>query len=103
MREADMTRLPRAAIAADRIGAADTAVAALFSALLREPAPLATREDIFALLKGAGLNPATLGAIDAPDLARAVEEVTAAAAQPGLLGDPHLLLGSDVFIGNPSL
>src|SRR3546814_5661125 len=57
MREADMTRLPRAAIAADRIGAADTAVAALFAALWREPAPLATREDIFAILKGAGIDP----------------------------------------------
>src|SRR3546814_10249231 len=39
MREADMTRLPRAAIPADRIGAADNAVAALFAALWREPAP----------------------------------------------------------------
>src|SRR3546814_7657612 len=71
MREADMTRLPRAAIAADRIGAADTAVAALFAALWREPAPLATREDIFAILKGAGIDPASLGDIEAPEIGRA--------------------------------
>src|SRR3546814_14103566 len=70
MREADMTRLPRAAIAADRIGAADTAVAALFAALWREPAPLAPREDIFAILKGAGIDPAALGDIAETDLAR---------------------------------
>src|SRR3546814_14472571 len=59
MREADMTRLPRAAIAADRIGAADTAVAALFAALWREPAPLAPRADIFPSPTGAGIDPAS--------------------------------------------
>src|SRR3546814_15636587 len=80
MREADMTRLPRAAIAADRIGAADTAVAALFAALWREHAPLATRQDIFAILQRAGIAPPPLGALDPPALAPAFAEATHAAA-----------------------
>src|SRR3546814_19250383 len=102
MREADMTRLPRAAIAADRIGAADTAVAALFAALWREPAPLATREDIFAILKGAGIDPASLGDIDPPGLARAFEEATDAAAKRRLFGSPTFFVGTELFFGNDS-
>src|SRR3546814_9365057 len=57
MREADMTGLPRAAIADDRIGAADTAVAALFETHWREPASLVTRDENFEIRKGAGSDP----------------------------------------------
>src|SRR3546814_13505453 len=39
MREADMTMLPRAALPADPLRAADTAVAARFAAPSRDPAP----------------------------------------------------------------
>jgi len=97
----DARRLLRATLAAAELGQADAAVGAIFGAYWGSGAPLATAEDIVAVLKAAGVSAPDLAArIDDPALDAALDEATAEAAARGVFGAPTMYVGDDMFFGN---
>ena len=97
----DARRLLRATLAAAELGQADAAVGAIFGAYWGSGAPLATAEDLVALLNGAGVSAPGLAArIDDPALDVALDEATAEAAPRGVFGAPTMYVGDDMFFGN---
>ena len=100
--EIDARRLLRATLAADELGQADAAVAAIFAAYWGgSGAPLVTPEDLTAVLNGAGIMAPNLAArIEDPDLDAALDAATAAAAARGVFGAPTMYVGDEMFFGN---
>ena len=100
--EIDARRLLRATLAADELGQADAAVAAIFAAYWGgSGAPLVTPGDLVEVLNGAGLSgPGLLARIEDPALDAALDEATAAAAARGVFGAPTLYIGDEMFFGN---
>jgi 2-hydroxychromene-2-carboxylate isomerase len=100
--EIDARRLLRATRAADELGQADAAVAAIFAAYWGgSGAPLVTPADLVAVLNGAGVSgPALLARIDDPTLDAALDQATAAAAKRGVFGAPTMYVGDEMFFGN---
>lgn len=97
----DARRLLRATLAAAELGQADTAVAAIFGAYWGSGAPLATAEEVVAVLDGAGVGATDLAArIEAPDLDAAVDAATDEAAARGVFGAPTMYVGDEMFFGN---
>jgi 2-hydroxychromene-2-carboxylate isomerase len=100
----DARRLLRAALAAEELGEAPKAVAAIFRALWGVPAPLATPADVVAVLNTAGVgSPQLISRIDDPALDEALDKATAAAAERGVFGAPAMFVGDDMFFGNDRL
>lgn len=101
MASVDGRRLLRATLAASEIGAADTAVAALFRAMWGSGAPLSTADDVVAVLAEAGVTAPDLAQrIDDPALDAALDAATDAAAARGVFGAPTLFVGEEMFFGN---
>ena len=100
--EIDARRLLRATLAADELGQADAAVAAIFAAYWGgSGAPLVTPADLVEVLNGAGVSgPGLLARIEDPALDSALDEATAAAAARGVFGAPTLYIGDEMFFGN---
>jgi 2-hydroxychromene-2-carboxylate isomerase len=100
MRALDGRRLLRAVLAAG--DQAREAVTALFPAVWGEPEPLATAEDIAAVLAKAGvrIDAATL---DDPTLDARLSEASHAAAERGVFGAPTFIEGGEMFFGNDRL
>ena len=100
--EIDARRLLRATLAADELGQADAAVAAIFAAYWGgSGAPLVTPGDLVEVLNGAGVSgPGLLARIEDPALDAALDEATAAAAARGVFGAPTLYIGDEMFFGN---
>ena len=100
--EIDARRLLRATLAADELGQADAAVAAIFAAYWGgSGAPLVTPGDLVEVLNGAGVSgPGLLARIEEPALDAALDEATAAAAARGVFGAPTLYIGDEMFFGN---
>jgi 2-hydroxychromene-2-carboxylate isomerase len=97
----DARRLLRATLAAAELGQADAAVGAIFGAYWGSGAPLATAEDLVAVLNGAGVSAANLAArIDDPELDAALDAATEEAAARGVFGAPTMYVGDDMFFGN---
>jgi 2-hydroxychromene-2-carboxylate isomerase len=97
----DARRLLRATLAAAELGQADAAVAAIFGAYWGSGAPLATAEDVVAVLNGAGVSaPNLLSRIDDPELDAALDAATADAAGRGVFGAPTMYVGEEMFFGN---
>lgn len=98
----DGRRLLRATLAADRLGQAEAAIAAIFAAYwggVNEP--LATAADVVALLNKAGvIDPELLSHIEDPVLDAALDAATSAAAARGVFGAPTLFLEDEMFFGN---
>ena len=97
----DARRLLRATLAAAELGQADAAVGAIFGAYWGSGAPLATAEDVVAVLNGAGVSAVNLVTrIDDPALDAALDAATAEAAARGVFGAPTMYVGDDMFFGN---
>ncbi len=97
----DARRLLRATLAAAEIGQADAAVAAIFGAFWGSGAPLATVEDVVAVLNSAGVGGPSLAArIDDPALDSALDAATDEAAARGVFGAPTMYVGDEMFFGN---
>jgi len=100
----DARRLLRATLASAELGHADAAVAAIFHAYWGAGAPLATPDDVVAVLNGAGVSAAGLAArIDDPSLDAALDTATAEAASRGVFGAPTMYVGEEMFFGNDRL
>jgi len=98
----DARRLLRATLAAAELGQADAAVAAIFAAAWGgSGAPVATAEDLVAVLAGAGVSsPGLLQRIDDPALDAALDAATDEAAARGVFGAPTMYVGDQMFFGN---
>ena len=100
----DARRLLRATLAAAELGRSDAAVGAIFGAYWGTGAPLATAQDLVALLEGAGVSGPDLAArIDDPALDAALDEATDEAAARGVFGAPTMYVGEEMFFGNDRL
>lgn len=102
LNQIDARRLLRATLAAGELGQADAAVGAIFAACWGgSGAPLATAEDLAALLAQAGVRADGLPQrIDDPALDAAVDAATDAAAARGVFGAPTMYVGDEMFFGN---
>ena len=97
----DARRLLRATLAAAELGQADAAVGAIFAAYWGSGAPLATPEDVVAVLGGVGVSaPDLVARIDAPELDAALDAATDEAAARGVFGAPTMYVGDEMFFGN---
>lgn len=97
----DARRLLRATLATAELGQADAAVAAIFGVYWGSGAPLATADDIVAVLNGAGVDSADLRTrIDDPALDVALDAATDEAASRGVFGAPTMFVGDEMFFGN---
>lgn len=98
----DARRLLRATLAAAELGQADAAVAAIFAGCWGGAgAPLATPDDLVAVLGGAGVSsPGLLERIEDPALDAALNAATDEAASRGVFGAPTLYVGDEMFFGN---
>lgn len=97
----DARRLLRASLAGEELGQAAPAVAAIFKAFWGVPAPLATTDDVVAVLADAGVSAPDLAArIDDPALDAALDKATAAAAERGVFGAPTMFVVDEMFFGN---
>jgi 2-hydroxychromene-2-carboxylate isomerase len=100
----DARRLLRATLAAAELGQADAAVGAIFAAYWGSGAPLATLENVVAVLNGAGVSGPNLAArIDDPALDAALDVATDEAAARGVFGAPTMYVGDEMFFGNDRL
>jgi 2-hydroxychromene-2-carboxylate isomerase len=95
-------RLLRATLAADEVGRADAAVAAIFAGYWGgSGAPLVTPADLVALLEKAGVSaPDLLARIEDPALDAALDAATDEAAARGVFGAPTMYVGDEMFFGN---
>jgi len=97
----DARRLLRATLAAAELGQADAAVGAIFGAYWGSGAPLATPEDVVAVLGGIDVSaPDLVARIDAPELDAALDAATEEAAARGVFGAPTMYVGDEMFFGN---
>jgi 2-hydroxychromene-2-carboxylate isomerase len=97
----DARRLLRATLAAAELGQADAAVGAIFAAYWGTGAPLATTEDVVAVLDAAGVRgPDFARRIDDPALDAALDAATDEAAARGVFGAPTMYVGDEMFFGN---
>ncbi len=100
----DARRLLRATLAAAELGQADAAVGAIFAAYWGTGAPLATPEDVVAVLGGAGVSaPDFITRIDAQELDAALDAATDEAAARGVFGALTMYVGDEMFFGNDRL
>jgi 2-hydroxychromene-2-carboxylate isomerase len=100
----DARRLLRATLAASELGQADAAVGAIFGAYWGSGAPLATLEDVVAVLNGAGVKGPNLAQrIDDPEVDAALDAATDEAAARGVFGAPTMYVGDEMFFGNDRL
>lgn len=100
--EIDARRLLRATLAADELGQADAAVAAIFASCWGgSGAPLMMPADVVAVLNGAGVSaPDLLAWIDDPALDAALDAATDQAVARGVFGAPTMYVGGEMFFGN---
>jgi 2-hydroxychromene-2-carboxylate isomerase len=104
MTEIDARRLLRATLAADELGRAAQAVAAIFEAFWGSGAPLMSSADVAAVLSRAGVNRPDLASwIDDPVLDETLDRATNAAAERGVFGAPTIFIGDDMYFGNDRL
>jgi 2-hydroxychromene-2-carboxylate isomerase len=97
----DARRLVRATLAAAELGRADAAVAAIFGAYWGSGAPLATPEDVVAVLSRVDISaPDLVARIDASELDAALDAATEEAAARGVFGAPTMYIGDEMFFGN---
>jgi len=97
----DARRLLRATLAAAELGQADAAVAAIFGAYWGTGAPLATADDVVAVLDAGGVSaPGLVARIDDPALDAALDAATDDAASRGVFGAPTMYVGDEMFFGN---
>ncbi|MBA4011366.1 MAG: 2-hydroxychromene-2-carboxylate isomerase [Phenylobacterium sp.] len=97
----DGPRLLHAALAARSLGHGEEAGRRLFRAMWAGDAPLATSDDVAALLADLGV---TAAMIDAPERATELEAGTAAAVEAGVFGAPSFVTeGGLLFFGNDRL
>lgn len=97
----DARRLLRATLAAAELGQADAAVAAIFGAYWGTGAPLATADDVVAVLDAGGVSaPGLVARIDDPALDAALDAATDEAASRGVFGAPTMYVGDEMFFGN---
>lgn len=102
--EIDASRLLRATLVAGELGAMPAAVEAIFNAFWSAPAPLATADEVAALLGTAGLDAKALERrMDSPAAQALLEKATAGAAARGVFGAPTLFVGGEMFFGNDRL
>jgi 2-hydroxychromene-2-carboxylate isomerase len=100
----DARRLLRATLAAAELGQADAAVGAIFGAYWGSGAPLATPEDVVAVLGRVDVGaPDLVARIDAPELDAALDAATDEAAVRGVFGAPTIYVGDEMFFGNDRL
>jgi 2-hydroxychromene-2-carboxylate isomerase len=104
MGQIDPRRLLRASFAAEALGQAPQAVGAIFHAYWGSGAPLATTDDVVAVLNAGGVAAPDLAArIEDPVLDRALDAATDAAAERGVFGAPSMFVGEQMFFGNDRL
>ena len=97
----DARRLLRATLAAADLGQADAAVGAIFGAYWGSGSPLATPEDVVAVLSGVDVRaPDLVARIDSPELDAALDVATDEAAARGVFGAPTMYVGDEMFFGN---
>jgi 2-hydroxychromene-2-carboxylate isomerase len=83
------------------LGQADAVVRGIFGAYWGSGAPLATAEDVGAVLNAEGVSASDLvSRIDDPALDAALDEATAEAAARGVFGAPTMFVGDEMFFGN---
>jgi 2-hydroxychromene-2-carboxylate isomerase len=100
----DARRLLRATLAAAELGQADAAVGAIFGAYWGSGAPLATPENVVAVLGRVDVSaPDLVARIDAPELDAALDAATDEAAVRGVFGAPTIYVGDEMFFGNDRL
>jgi len=100
MRTLDGRRLLRAVLASGDQRRA--AVAALFPAVWGAPKPLASAEDVAALLSAAGVS-VDAAALDDPALDAELSEASHQAAESGVFGAPTFIARGEMFFGNDRL
>jgi 2-hydroxychromene-2-carboxylate isomerase len=104
MAQIDPRRLLRASLAAEELGAAPSAVGAIFRAFWGSGAPLTTASDVAAVLNAAGVGgPDLVSRIDDPALDRALDAATEGAIERGVFGAPTMYVGEEMFFGNDRL
>jgi 2-hydroxychromene-2-carboxylate isomerase len=97
----DARRLLRATLAAAELGKAEAAVGAIFGAHWGCGAPLATPEDVVAVLGSVDVSaPDLVARIDAPEIDSTLDAATAEAAARGVFGAPTMYVGDEMFFGN---
>lgn len=97
----DARRLLRATLAAAEEGQAVAAVKAIFGAYWGSAAPLASPEDVAAVLAAGGVKSSDLKSrMEAPDLDVALDAATDDAAARGVFGAPTLFVEGEMFFGN---
>ncbi len=100
MAQTDGLRLLRAALAGAALGHGDQASALIFRAMWAGDAPLASAEDLAALLAPLGV---TAALIEDPARAEELAANTAEAATRGVFGAPTFITGDEMFFGNDRL
>lgn len=97
----DAQRLLRATLAVPDGPDRRTAAKALFAAMWATGAPLASADDVLAVLALAGIDVDGLaGAIDGAGLQAELDAATATAAGRGVFGVPTMFAGGEMFFGN---
>ncbi|MCO5118703.1 MAG: 2-hydroxychromene-2-carboxylate isomerase [Burkholderiaceae bacterium] len=104
MRENDGDACSRAVLAANTPTDAVAITMALYRAGWSEAKPLASKDDILAVIAAAGIDPAPIAErIDAPEIVVQLDANTAEAAERGVFGSPTIFVGDAMFFGNDRL
>ncbi|MNL22288.1 2-hydroxychromene-2-carboxylate isomerase [compost metagenome] len=104
MRANDGEALARAVLAAESAADAAMMTLALYRAIWSEGKTLATTEDIFAVIVGAGVDAAPIAVrIDTPEVVAQLDANTNEAAERGVFGSPTIFVGDAMFFGNDRL
>lgn len=104
MRENDGDACSRAVLAANTPTDAVAITMALYRAGWSEAKPLASKDDILAVIAAAGIDPAPIAErIDAPEFVVQLDANTAEAAERGVFGSPTIFVGDAMFFGNDRL
>jgi 2-hydroxychromene-2-carboxylate isomerase len=104
MRDNDGDACSRAVLAAGSPAEAAAITLALYRACWSEGKTLATRSDILAAVKAAGLDTAAVSArMDTSDVVAQLDANTNEAAERGVFGSPSIFVGKTMFFGNDRL
>jgi len=97
-------RLLQAVLVANETGQTQAVVSAIFNAYWSSVAPLATLDDLAAVLNAPGIDATGIIAlVDAPDHKMELIRASQFAAEIGVFGAPTFIAGGEMFFGNDRL
>jgi 2-hydroxychromene-2-carboxylate isomerase len=97
-------RLLQAVLVANETGQTQAVVSAIFNAYWSSVAPLATLDDLAAVLNAPGIDATEIIAlVDAPDHKMELIRASQFAAEIGVFGAPTFIAGGEMFFGNDRL